>query len=103
MGYLLPAGIRFNDYLFTDPVSFSSWRPSGCGGIVAILGRNPQWAPKALQPLYFGEFGNNAGSGAVVPRLPEGARERSAGGGTADAVLHRGPTALGLPGIDRRV
>lgn len=57
--YLLPAGIRFSDFLFTDPVPFSSWRPPGCAGIVAILGRNPQWGPKPWQPLCFIEFGNN--------------------------------------------
>jgi hypothetical protein len=72
--YFVPAGIRFNDYLFTDPVPFSSWRPPGCAGIAVILSRNPQWAPKPLQPLYFAEFGNDAGSGPMLPRLPENAR-----------------------------
>lgn len=72
--YLLPAGIRFNDFLFADPVPLSNWRPPGCAGIVAILASNPQWAPKPLQPLYFGVFGNNAGTdagnAAIVPRMP---------------------------------
>ena len=59
--YFVPAGIRFNDYLFTDPVPLSAWRPPGCAGIAVILSRNPQWAPKPLQPLYFAEFGNTVG------------------------------------------
>ena len=41
---------------------------------MAILARNPQWAPKPLQPLYFAEFGNNVGNGIAVPRLPDDAR-----------------------------
>ena len=58
--YFLPAGIRFNDFLFSDPIPFTSWRPPGCAGIVAILARNPQWGPKPWQPLCFVELGNNA-------------------------------------------
>ena len=72
--YFGPAGIRFNVYLFTDPVPLTSWRPPGCAGVVAILSRNPQWAPKPLQALYFAEFGNNAASHTVVPRFPEQTR-----------------------------
>jgi hypothetical protein len=74
--YFVPAGIRFNDYLFTDPMPLPSWRPPSCGGIVSVLARNPQWGPKPLEPLYFAEFGNNAGSGAVGPRLPQEMRGR---------------------------
>ena len=70
--YFVP-GIRFNDYLFTDPVPFLSWRPSGCPGIVAMLAGNPQWSPKPLQPVFFAEFGNNARSGEQA-RLPGDAR-----------------------------
>jgi hypothetical protein len=33
-----------------------------------MLGRNPQWAPKPLEPLFFAEFGNNAGSGVIAAR-----------------------------------
>jgi hypothetical protein len=72
--YLAPPGVRFNDYLFTEPEPLASWRPPGCAGIVAILSRNPQWAPKPLQPLYFGEFGNNAANGVMIARAPENAR-----------------------------
>jgi hypothetical protein len=72
--YFVPAGIRFNDFLFTDPVPFTAWRPPSCGAIVAILARNPRWAPKPLQPLYFAEFGNNAVNSPIVPRLPDDMR-----------------------------
>lgn len=72
--YFVPAGIRFNDYLFTDPVPFSNWQPPGCAGVVAVLARNPHWAPKPLQPLFFAEFGNNAGNGAIAPRLKDDRR-----------------------------
>jgi hypothetical protein len=30
------------------------------------LARNPQWSPKPLQPLYFGEFGNDS-RGRLLP------------------------------------
>lgn len=56
--YLVPPGIRFQDYLFTEPVQLSGWRPPKCAGIAVILTRNTQWGPKPLQPLYFGECGN---------------------------------------------
>jgi len=64
---LIPPGIRFNDCLFSEPAPLQAWRQPGCAGIVAILARNPQWSPKPLQPLYFGEFGNDAASRAVLP------------------------------------
>jgi hypothetical protein len=60
---MVPAGVRFNDCLFSEPVPLAAWRPSSCAGILAILARNPQWSPKPLQPLYFGEFGNDAARG----------------------------------------
>jgi hypothetical protein len=72
--YFLPAGIRFNDYLFTEPVPLASWRPPGCPGVLAILARSAQWAPKPLQPLCFGEFGNNMGSALTVPRMADNTR-----------------------------
>jgi hypothetical protein len=72
--YFLPAGIRFNDYLFSEPVCLSGWRSPGCPGVVAILARSSQWAPKPLQPLYFGEFGNNAAGTLAMPRIPDNTR-----------------------------
>jgi hypothetical protein len=62
-------GIRFNDCLFSEPVPLTAWRPPSCGGIVALLARNSQWAPKPLQPLYFGEFGNDAAGATCLPVL----------------------------------
>src|SRR5260370_4077615 len=69
--FVVPPGVRFNDSLFTEPVQLAAWHPPACAGIVAILTRNPQWAPKPLEPLYFGEFGNGA---ARVTSLPANAR-----------------------------
>ncbi|HUB77394.1 MAG TPA: hypothetical protein VMB03_01290 [Bryobacteraceae bacterium] len=67
--YFDAPGIRFNDYLFTDPAPFLNFRPPGCAGIAVVMVRNSQWSPKPLQPLFFTEFGNNAGGGALA-RLP---------------------------------
>jgi len=67
--YFNPPGIRFNDYLFTDPVPFLNFRPPGLAGVAVVMARNPQWSPKPLQPLFFSEFGNNAANGAL-PQLP---------------------------------
>jgi hypothetical protein len=58
-------GIRFNDCFFTQPTSLAEWRPPQCAGLFAILLRDPNWAPKPFQPLYFGEFGNKAQTVAV--------------------------------------
>jgi hypothetical protein len=57
---LAASGIRFNDYFFTDPVALTAWVPPKCAGLLCILASDPDWAPKAFQPLYFGEFGNNS-------------------------------------------
>lgn len=65
--FTVPPGVRFNDCLFSDPVPLSAWHPPSCPGIVAILARNPQWGPKPLQPLYFGELGNGATRSASLP------------------------------------
>ena len=65
--YIAPPGVRFNDCLFTEPVQLAVWRPPACAGIAAVLTRNPQWAPKPLQPLYFTEFGNDAARGTIQP------------------------------------
>jgi len=53
-------GIRFNDCFFTEPAALVEWRPPQYAGLFVILVRDPNWAPKPFQPLYFGEFGNNA-------------------------------------------
>jgi len=65
--YVVPAGVRFNDSLFSEPTPVGIWRPTGCGGILAILAPNSQWGPRPFQPLYFGEFGNDAMRGVNLP------------------------------------
>ena len=52
-------GIRFNDWVFTEPARLFEWRQPACAGLFVILAKQAQWAPKPFQPLYFGEFGNN--------------------------------------------
>ena len=59
--YSIPAGIRFNDCVFSEPVRASEWVPPACGGIVALIAHDPHWSPRPYRPLYFGEFGNGAG------------------------------------------
>lgn len=53
-------GIRFNDCVFSEPTSLSHWTAPRCACLYTILVADPNWAPKPYQPLYFGEFGNNA-------------------------------------------
>jgi hypothetical protein len=53
-------GIRFNDCVFSEPTSLSHWTPPRCACLYTILVADPNWAPRPYQPLYFGEFGNNA-------------------------------------------
>ncbi|HUI77738.1 MAG TPA: hypothetical protein VLY24_07465 [Bryobacteraceae bacterium] len=56
----IAVGIRFNDCFFTQPMPLVEWQPPQYAGLFVILARDPNWAPKPFQPLYFGEFGNNA-------------------------------------------
>src|SRR5438093_10729504 len=58
--YLVSAGIRFNDYVFSEPRRLVEWPPPKWAGICAILATDSNWSPKPLQPLCFLEFGNNA-------------------------------------------
>jgi hypothetical protein len=58
--YIAVPGIRFNDSVFSEPKRLVDGTLPKCGGIFAILGRDPNWAPKPFQPLYFQEFGNNS-------------------------------------------
>jgi len=57
--------IRFNDCFFSEPVDLNVWTPPKCAGLFGILVTDPNWAPKAFQPLYFGEFGNNSPASAL--------------------------------------
>ena len=53
-------GIRFNDYVFAEPRPVAGWVPPKYAGVYVLLVRDTNWAPKPFQPLWFGEFGNNA-------------------------------------------
>ncbi len=58
-------GIRFNDCFFTEPAAAATCAMPKCAGLVAVLVSDPNWAPKAFQVLYFGEFGHNTPAGAL--------------------------------------
>jgi hypothetical protein len=65
LGSCFPApGIRFNDYIFSEPARLDGWVPPRCAGLFGILVADPNWAPKPFQSIYFGEFGNNAPTSA---------------------------------------
>jgi len=64
VSYPLAPGIRFNDFLFTEPVSLDVWTPPQFAGVYVLLKSDGNWAPKAFQPLFFGEFGNGTPSGS---------------------------------------
>src|ERR1700730_1499170 len=53
-------GIRFNDFMFSEPVPLSAWAAPKFAGLFVVLVRDTNWAPKQFQPLCFREFGNNA-------------------------------------------
>jgi hypothetical protein len=53
-------GVRFNDCYFSEPTALADWQPPKSAGLFVILAQDPNWAPKPFQPLFFGEFGNNA-------------------------------------------
>src|SRR5262245_53772477 len=53
-----PAGIRFGDLTFTEPVPLDTavYAPASIG-IYVLLAPDPTWSPRYFQPVYFGEFG----------------------------------------------
>jgi hypothetical protein len=57
--YLVAPGIRFDNYVFGEPRRLTEVAIPKCAGVLAILIRDPNWAPKSFQPLCFREFGNN--------------------------------------------
>ena len=69
--YLPASGIRLNDCLFTEPVDLAGWRPPQYAGLFAVFVHDASWAPKPLQPLCFGEFGNNAPRAALLSNYNE--------------------------------
>lgn len=74
---MVSQGIRFNDYLFSEPTRLVDWQAPKYAGVFVILAQDANWAPKPYQPLYFGEFGNNTPEALLpgnhaVPRGGEG-------------------------------
>jgi len=66
--HLLPPGVRFDDYVFTEAQHITQWVHPRCGGVLVVLARNAHWAPKPFEPLYFEEFGNS--SPQLDPHVP---------------------------------
>src|SRR5215510_9907186 len=53
-----PVGIRFADYVFSNPASLDRFSlPPRSSGIYVLLMPDSSWGPWHLQPLFFGEFG----------------------------------------------
>ena len=51
-------GIRFADYIFSNPASLDRFSlPPHSVGLYVILMPDSSWGPWHLQPLFFGEFG----------------------------------------------
>jgi hypothetical protein len=67
--FMVGPGIRFNDFLFSEPVALRSWEPPRFAGLFVLLVADASWAPRQFQPLCFAEFGNNA-------RIPAAADSR---------------------------
>src|SRR5579859_3046530 len=78
MSYPLAPGIRFNDCVFSEPLAFASGNLPRCAGLFVILAEDYNWAPKPFDPVWFGEFGNNAPAAAL---LDEAHRSVQAGPG----------------------
>jgi hypothetical protein len=57
---MMAHGIRFNEYIFTEPQALVNWMPPKYAGLLVLLTKDANWAPQPFQPLWFGEFGNNA-------------------------------------------
>jgi hypothetical protein len=60
-----PLGIRFNDCLFSEPAPLAETNLPRCAGLYVVLVPDPNWSPKAFQPVSFGEFGNNAPNSVI--------------------------------------
>jgi hypothetical protein len=58
--YLVAPGIRFNDYVFSEPRRLVECALPKCPGVLVILTADLRWSPKPFQPLYFKEFDNNS-------------------------------------------
>jgi len=71
--FLRIPGLRFNDYVFSEPERLAAWTAPACAGLIAVLAHDPAWAPKPFRPLYFAEFGNDARHASACPRWLNGA------------------------------
>ncbi len=60
MSYLTASGIRFNDWVFSQPIPVANSAWPRCAGLYVVLVEDRNWAPRPYQPVFFGEFGNNA-------------------------------------------
>jgi hypothetical protein len=80
VSYSYASGIRFNDCLFSEPTRIEGWNPPPFAGIYAVLAADLNWAPKAFQALFFGEFGNTTPPASFFHEcagLMKGAGERT--------------------------
>jgi hypothetical protein len=68
--YMVGPGIRFNDFVFSEPVPLTNWAAPKCAGLFVVLVRDANWAPRPFQPLCFGEFGNNVRGPLAVDSIP---------------------------------
>ena len=59
-------GLRFNDWVFSEPIRLSEWEPPRCAGIYVILTPDSNWAPKPFEAQYFAEFGNNVSKSVAL-------------------------------------
>ena len=55
-------GIRFADYLFTEPIPLDTSLIPYVQGLFVVLIFDFTWAPRQFQPLFFGEVGRRQGS-----------------------------------------
>jgi hypothetical protein len=58
--YMVAPGIRFDEFVFSDPRRLAETALPKCGGVLVLMIGDPNWAPKHFQPLCFREFGNNS-------------------------------------------
>ncbi len=53
----VPAGIRFGDTVFSEPVPLARWWPPRGTGLYVVLVPDFTWLPRPFQPVYVGEYG----------------------------------------------
>src|SRR5262245_16711925 len=60
-------GIRFADYLFSEPVPLASLAAAHTTLIYVVLTPDATWGPRQFQPLFFGECKHSRGLIDVRP------------------------------------